>query len=121
MRMSLALVALMLVAWTLASCTQEAGDAPAVPQANAPSEEGTSPEIADTTAQAYEAVGMVVSIMANKKFVIIDHEAIPGYMDAMSMPFPVADSTVLRGIQPGDSIRFSFTPVEGVKHIEKKE
>ena len=69
----------------------------------------------------YEAVGVVVSFMGVKKFVNVDHEAIPGFMNAMTMPFEVKDTTLLRGIQEGDSITFTFTVADGIQAIEKIE
>jgi len=37
--------------------------------------------------------------------VVIAHEEIPHYMKAMTMPFTVRDSSMLRGIEVGDSVR----------------
>jgi len=41
--------------------------------------------------------------------VIIAHEEIPHYMKAMTMPFTVRDSSMLRGIEVGDSVRGAVT------------
>jgi len=46
--------------------------------------------------------------------VIIAHEKIPDYMKAMTMPFTVKDSSMLRGIEVGDSVR-------GVVTVKKSE
>ena len=35
----------------------------------------------------------------------IDHEAIPGVMPAMTMPYEVADAGLLSGIATGDRVR----------------
>ncbi len=94
----------------LAACRQASEDppAPVVEQEAASS-------------QHYEAVGVVVGFIAEKKFVNIRHETIPGFMNAMTMPFEVKDSTLLRGIQEGDSITFRFTVADGIQAIEKRE
>ncbi len=94
----------------LAACGQASEDppAPVVEQEAAP-------------AQQYEAVGVVVGFIAEKKFVNIRHETIPGFMNAMTMPFEVKDSTLLRGIHEGDSIAFRFTVAGGIQAIEKRE
>lgn len=100
-----------------AACGQPApGDRPMEAPSVAP---------ADTASvQTYEAVGRVTTIMANKHFVIIQHEAIPGYMDAMSMPFAVEDTTLLDGIAARDSVRFWFDAAPGqvvIRTLEKME
>lgn len=56
----------------------------------------------------YEATGTIVSIPPNKKQVIIKHDEIPGFMRAMTMPFNVADSSILEGIKPKDSVRLTI-------------
>jgi protein SCO1/2 len=49
------------------------------------------------------------------KTAIIRHEAIAGYMPAMTMPFEVRDTNLLRGLKAGDAISFELavTPAEG--------
>ncbi len=70
----------------------------------------------------YEAVGVVVSFKGGgRKFVHVDHEAIPGFMNAMTMPFEMKDMTLLHGIQEGDSVTFTFTVADGIQAIEKIE
>ena len=56
--------------------------------------------------QTYEGRGLVQTITPSKSFVNIDHEEIPGFMDAMAMMFAVKDSTVLEGVAVGDSVSF---------------
>ncbi len=98
----------------LAACGQASEPEAPVAQTPAPTE---TPQA--ESAQHYEAVGVVVSFMASKRFINVDHETIAGFMNAMTMPFEVKDSTLLRGIQEGDSIRFTFTVADGVEAIEK--
>ena len=38
------------------------------------------------------------------KTLTVDHEAIPGFMSAMTMVYPVKDAHLLDGIAPGDQI-----------------
>ena len=38
------------------------------------------------------------------KVVLVDHEAIPGYMSAMTMPYSVRDSKLILTLKPGDHI-----------------
>jgi protein SCO1 len=62
------------------------------------------PEIGPVT--NYPARGVVQSIPAGAKSVVIRHEAIKGYMDAMTMPFDVRDSAEISGVKPGDIVEF---------------
>ena len=38
----------------------------------------------------------------------VRHEAIPGFMDAMSMDFKLADSSELANLSPGDKVAFVY-------------
>ena len=53
-----------------------------------------------------EATGTIISVPPGKRNFIVKHNRISGFMDAMTMPFPVSDSTVLSGIATKDSVRF---------------
>ena len=67
-----------------------------------------SDDAAEATApQTYDDVrGVVQSITPNQRYVVVAHEPIPGYMDAMTMAFGVAEPALLEGVQRGDTIRF---------------
>lgn len=60
--------------------------------------------------QRYELTGSVVEVRPPSE-VVVAHDAIPGFMEAMSMPFRVADPALLGGLDPGD--RVSATLVVG--------
>jgi protein SCO1/2 len=49
--------------------------------------------------------GEVVRIDSAQMRVTVSHQAIPNYMNAMTMPFKVHDAGVLRGLSVGDSIQ----------------
>lgn len=53
----------------------------------------------------YEFKGKVVSLEPEKKRAKIAHDAIPGFMDAMTMSFIVKDDASYGKLQPGDEIR----------------
>ncbi|HTV58198.1 MAG TPA: SCO family protein [Verrucomicrobiae bacterium] len=55
-------------------------------------------------ARRYPLIGTVVSVNKDQNTVIVDGQAIPGFMDAMTMPYPVHDPRILEGLQPGDQI-----------------
>ncbi|HWC61636.1 MAG TPA: SCO family protein [Verrucomicrobiae bacterium] len=61
---------------------------------------------AQTNQETYPAKGVIVEITPAEKTVTIKHDAIPGYMQAMSMPFEVKDTNELTGLAPGDQVTF---------------
>jgi protein SCO1/2 len=63
-----------------------------------------APSAADTSIKVYHLRGKVVSTNPAKREVTVDHEAIPGFMEAMTMPYTVKDPNVLTELHPGDVI-----------------
>lgn len=59
---------------------------------------------AEQSAKRYALKGKVVSIDKNAGTANIDNEAIPGFMDAMVMPYTIKPASMLSQLQPGDSI-----------------
>jgi protein SCO1 len=53
----------------------------------------------------YEIRGTVVAVDVGRRILEINHEAIPGFMPAMTMPYEVADASLLQGLAPGDRVR----------------
>ena len=51
--------------------------------------------------QQHAAEGMVVAVDRKALSIVISCEAIPGYMDAMEMPFEVHDGSLLEGLHAG--------------------
>jgi protein SCO1 len=54
--------------------------------------------------KTYKLRGKVVSTDAAKGEVTLNHEAIPGFMDAMTMPYKLKDPSILTELHPGDLI-----------------
>jgi protein SCO1/2 len=48
--------------------------------------------------------GRIVQIETDSAQLVVEHEAIPGYMGAMTMPFRVRDIRALEGLRVGDEI-----------------
>jgi protein SCO1 len=69
-------------------------------------------------AKTYPAHGIVRKIAADRHAVTIQHDAIAGYMPAMTMEFPVKDTNELRGISPSDEINFKLVVRENGDWIE---
>lgn len=54
--------------------------------------------------KSFPVRGKVVSTDIGKGSIVLDHEAIPGFMDAMTMPYPLKDKTLAGELHPGDRI-----------------
>lgn len=69
-------------------------------------------------AKHYPFTGRVVSIDAEDKSVLIDADAIPGFMDAMAMPYKIKPVTALSQLTPGDSISAEVVVVQPTTKTE---
>ena len=58
----------------------------------------------ESTVKRYELKGKVVSVDKYEERVTVDHQSIPGFMGAMTMPYPVKDARLLDQLSPGDEI-----------------
>ena len=68
----------------------------------------TATNLSDTSpassAKRYHLKGKVVSIDTQAKMAIIDAEAIPDFMGAMTMPYTVKPESELQKLKPGEAI-----------------
>lgn len=69
-----------------------------------------------TAGQVYGARGVVRGIDLGNRSITIEHEDVPGYMPAMTMPFSLTSPEQATGIAVGDTVRFRFRP-EGSRHV----
>lgn len=76
-------------------------------------------ETSITNLHTYPVKGVIKKLPADGKSVVIQHEEIPGYMSAMTMPFPVKDTNVLRGLQPGDAVSFRLCVTDDAGWIDQ--
>jgi Cu/Ag efflux protein CusF len=58
--------------------------------------------------ESWSARGVVRVLAPEIKRIFIDHEDIPGLMEAMTMAFEPEDPTLLNGLAPGDQISFTL-------------
>lgn len=65
----------------------------------------------------YEVKGKVVSVDRQAREIMLEHEDIPGFMKAMTMPFSVKDDWVLERAAPGDLVRATLVVGES-SHLE---
>ncbi len=80
---------------------------------------GCGGEQKPTDLVTFDLRGVVVSINYQQHRVIINHEEIPNYMMAMTMPFKVKDTTILYRVQPGDSIQGTLAVSRSESWIEQ--
>ncbi len=59
---------------------------------------------ATPTYKVYHLRGKVIGTNAATGEVTLDHEAIPGFMEAMTMPYKLKDPSILSELHPGDVI-----------------
>lgn len=75
-------------------------------------------------AQRYPVSGLVVAVDPPHQTVVVSHQNIPGYMDAMVMPFRVRAPKALEGLQPGARVEFTLVVdknsswVENIRAVE---
>jgi protein SCO1/2 len=76
------------------------------------------PDADQTGIKSFNARGVVRQIADDRSKVTIQHEAIAGYMSAMTMEFNVKDTNELNGISPSDEITFKLDVGENDSWIE---
>jgi Cu/Ag efflux protein CusF len=55
--------------------------------------------------------GVVRAVLPDMNVVVLTHEDIPGYMGPMTMGFRVHEPQLYRGLDIGDTVRFTLTGV----------
>lgn len=58
--------------------------------------------------QQYTASGMVLRVDPTHKAFVVSCQSIPGFMDAMTMPFDVREAKELEGLAPGMTVEFTL-------------
>jgi len=67
----------------------------------------------------YQVQGLVLDVNRNDRTMIISHRAIPGYMDAMAMPFRVRTEPELDSVKRGDQVEFQLVVKGGTSLAER--
>jgi len=70
-------------------------------------------------ARHYRVQGLVLDVNPNDKTMIVSHRAIPGYMDAMAMPFRVRSASELDSLKRGDQVEFELVVRKRASVAEK--
>jgi protein SCO1/2 len=87
-----------LVCLSLAACRPSAPTGTSASGSSEPSSAATPGE------KRYHLKGTVVQIDKAQQHLVIDHGDIPGFMAAMTMPYPVADAKTLDMVSVGDQV-----------------
>jgi protein SCO1/2 len=80
-----------------------------------------APAVAHPLERIFTVRGMILSVDPQAGIVRIAHEEIPDYMPAMTMPFMVRDSNILRNVKPGDQVSFNLSVTSDDSWISSME
>jgi Cu/Ag efflux protein CusF len=71
-------------------------------------------------AKSVSGVGKVIALVPDNQEIVVDHEEIKGFMDAMIMGYKVNPTSLLKTVKAGDKIRFTIdTDKRAITKIEK--
>jgi protein SCO1/2 len=73
----------------------------------------------ETQARYYQLKGTVISVDKTHQQIIVSHEAIPGFMSAMTMPYTVKEGAVLDELNAGDQITARVVVMPGDVWLDK--
>jgi protein SCO1/2 len=70
-----------------------------------------------SSVQRYDVTGLVLTVDAPNRTVLVSHDRIPGYMDAMTMPYRVGNPRELQNLKPGEKIEFTLVVSKTASYI----
>src|ERR1700721_2742057 len=68
--------------------------------------------------EEHPAKGLVLKVDVENRSLVVSCDPIPGYMDAMEMPFAVQDPKTLAALKPGMTVRFTMVERANVFYAE---
>jgi Cu/Ag efflux protein CusF len=64
--------------------------------------------------------GKVIAVVPGSSQLVVDHKEIPGFMGAMTMGYRTEPPSLLGGVKPGDTVRFTIDPQrQAIIQLEK--
>jgi Cu/Ag efflux protein CusF len=70
--------------------------------------------------KSVSGVGKIVAVVPETQEIVVDHEEIKGFMDAMTMGYKVNPNSLLKTVKPGDKVRFTIdTEKRAITKFEK--
>lgn len=88
-------------------------------ESNKPVNIPPAPEIKDSDPKVFFVRGIVKGLLLQESKVIVDHEEIPDFMAAMTMPFNLDDTNDFTGITTNDRIHFRLVVEKGRSWIDQ--
>lgn len=58
--------------------------------------------------KSIKAAGQVVALVPESGEIVLSHDEIKGFMDAMTMGYKVGSSSMLKAVKPGDNVQFTI-------------
>ena len=105
--------ALIVVTMAVSACGGGGGSTSAPAASPAP----TAAATAAADVKTHDIRGRIEGIGAARTTVTLDHEAIPGVMEAMKMEYQVQDPAVLAGLKVGDQVQGQFEIRSGNQYV----
>ena len=62
--------------------------------------------------------GVVLKVDPASRTMVVSTDKVPGFMDAMAMPFSVPQAAMLNGLAPGTTIEFTYVVDKNASHAE---
>jgi len=66
----------------------------------------------------YQVAGLVLRVDAPHRSLLVSHDSIPGYMDAMTMPYTVRNARALDSLHPGMKIGFTLVVTRQSSYLD---
>ena len=96
------IISAVLSAWLISTCLNSAAESPA-----------------SSDFRRFAARGVVRELKADGSTILLSHEAITNYMDAMTMPFKVKEPKELTDLRPGDQVSFRLSVTDTESWIDQ--
>ncbi len=111
-------IVVILFSMLMAGCQEQAP-----PAASTPAAAPATQEPAPSETREFTLTGKVVSVDTAQKSATINHGKIEGFMEAMTMPYPVPEDADLQKLKPGETItaRVSYIRAESKYWISNVE
>lgn len=68
--------------------------------------------VSDANAKHYPVRGKIMAVDASHNEIVLDAAAIPGFMEAMTMPYKLKNPSIISELHPGDSITATLTATD---------
>ncbi|MEX2263274.1 MAG: SCO family protein [Bryobacteraceae bacterium] len=75
--------------------------------------------IATGCARRYRVDGLLLAVDRPRQAITVSHRTIPGFMNAMAMPFRVRDAREMENLSPGARIGFRLTVEKDASYIDR--